>query len=109
MNPFLNSIEIIGNVGKKPILRHLSENVQTTRLSIAVTDKYQDKERTEWFPAILYGKQAVMACLHLNPGDSVLVRGAMHSRKYEQDGIQRMIWEIYVDKLVILISSKKEI
>ena len=102
MNPFYNCIEIMGNVGKKPVLRYLNEHTVTTRLSIAVSEQYRDQERTEWFAAILYGRQAELACQHLNTGDSVFVRGAMHSRRYEQNGTQQTVWEIQTDRLVLL-------
>lgn len=108
MNPFLNSITVIGNLGKQPELRWLPDGTPTTSIHIAVTEKISNSktglvnEKTDWFTALLYNKHAELVCQHLKVGDSVLVRGAMRSRRYEKDGVRHMVWEIHADKVVML-------
>lgn len=114
MNPYHNSIEIIGNLGKKPILSYLNNGTAVTRLRIAVNEKIterqtnQEKENTQWFSVILYGKQAELACDRLNSGDSVFIRGAIRMRRYMQGEQQREVWEIHADRMILLTAKKAE-
>ncbi|WP_156471665.1 single-stranded DNA-binding protein, partial [Snodgrassella sp. CFCC 13594] len=62
----------------------------------------QTNEKTDWFAALLYGRHAELVCQHMDVGDSIYVRGPIRSRRYEQDGIQRTVWEIHVDKFIMM-------
>ncbi|PIT50200.1 single-stranded DNA-binding protein [Snodgrassella communis] len=114
MNPYLNSIEVIGNLGKKPTLSYLNSATAVARLSIAVNEKYIDKltgkekENTQWFTALAYGALAELACNYLNAGDSVFIRGAMRWRTYLYGDERRETWEIYADKLIMLSPGKNK-
>ena len=67
MNPSFNSIEIMGNVGKKPIISYLNNSTPVVRLRVCVNDRYTDKttgqikENTQWFSVLLYNKLAELA------------------------------------------------
>ena len=60
--PYLNRIEVMGNLGKDPELRYLPNQTPVTSISVAYTEKWRDKtnneprERIEWFTVVLYGK-----------------------------------------------------
>ena len=56
--PYVNKIEVMGNLGKDPELRYLPDQTPTTSISIAYTEKWRDKsgqqqEATEWFTKVL--------------------------------------------------------
>lgn len=113
MNPYYNCIEIIGNLGKKPIVAYTNDSVAVTRIQIAVNEKYTDREGTVqeniyWFTALLYGELAERANQYLDKGDAVFVRGPLRMRSYEVNGEKRSVWEIHVDKMVMLSSSKEK-
>ena len=66
--PYLNRIEVMGNLGKDPELRYLPNQTPVTSISVAYTEKWRDKtnneprERIEWFTVVLYGKQRALSC-----------------------------------------------
>lgn len=72
--PYLNKVEVMGNLGKDPELRYLPNGKATTTLSIAYTEKWRDREkndlreRIEWFTAVLYDKQAETVCKYMKRG-----------------------------------------
>lgn len=113
MNPSFNSIEIMGNVGKKPVISYLNNSTPVVRLRVCVNDRYTDKttgqikENTQWFSVLLYNKLAELAGEYLLQGDSVFIRGSMRSRRYSYNDEEREVWEIYADTMRIL-SVKKD-
>ena len=107
--PYANKIEIMGNLGKDPELRYLADQTATTSISIAYTEKWRDKktgqqqESTEWFTAVLYGRQAETVCTYMKKGDCIAVWGKMKSRKYTgKDGVERVVHEIIVNDMQII-------
>ena len=58
--PYVNKIEIMGNLGRNPELRYMPDGRAVTNVSVAVQKTWNDretreqKERTEWFSVILY-------------------------------------------------------
>lgn len=111
MNPFYNCIEVIGNLGKTPELKYFNDGTPSTKLNIAVTEKFTDKttgevrEKTDWFAVWVNGMQAEIVCKYLHKGDSAFVRGAMRSRRYEQNGQWHTVWEIQADKVIMLTAT----
>lgn len=106
--PYLNRIEVMGNLGKDPELRYLANQTPVTSVSIAYTEKWRDKatneqrERIEWFTAVLYGKQAETVCRYMKKGDCIWVAGKMQSRKYEHQGAEKTVYEIMVSDMQII-------
>ena len=66
--PYVNKIEIMGNLGRNPELRYMPDGRAVTNVSVAVQktlndrETHEQKERTEWFSVILYGGQAETVC-----------------------------------------------
>ena len=60
--PYVNKIEIMGNLGRDPELRYMPDGRAVTNVSVAVQKTWTDretgkaKERTEWFTVVLYGR-----------------------------------------------------
>lgn len=109
MTPFLNRITVMGNLGKQPELRYLNDGTATTTVHIAYSEKYPDREtgrwreKTEWFTALLYGRQAETVCAHMSVGDSIQVHGKLRSRHYtDKTGQARTTWEIIADSMQMI-------
>jgi len=107
--PYLNRIEVMGNLGKDPELRYLPNGKPTTTVSIAYSEKWRDREtdeqreRIEWFTAVLYDKQAETVCKYMKKGDCIFVIGKMQSRFYkDRQQIERTAHEIIVTEMQII-------
>lgn len=99
--PYVNKIEIMGNLGKDPELKHMANGHAVCNISLAVTERWTDREtgeiqeHTEWFPVVLYRNDAETVCRHMKKGDCLQVWGKLHTRKYtDRDGIERSRTEI---------------
>ena len=83
----LNSVELIGNLGRDPEVRQTNNGTQVANLSIATTEKWKDKntgerkEATEWHKVTLWGALAGIAGQYLRKGSKCYVRGKLQTRK----------------------------
>ena len=70
----LNKVILIGNLGKDPETRYMSNGDAVTNITLATTDTWKDKngekqEKTEWHRVTFYRKLAEIAiCIQLITG-----------------------------------------
>jgi single-strand DNA-binding protein len=99
---------IAGNLGQDPEVRYLSNGDAVANFSVAVTESWKDsggqkQERTEWFRAVCFKRQAEIAGEYLKKGAQVLVEGKLQTRSYEsKDGQQKYVTELRVDTFKML-------
>jgi len=96
-----NTITIVGNLTKDPILKYLPTGKAVTNLSVACNHGWRDKETQAWvegetsfFKVECWEPMAENIAESLRKGDPVIVVGRMSCRKYEQEGQTRASWEI---------------
>ena len=108
----LNKIQIIGNLGRDPETSYTTTNVAVTRISVATTEKYKDRntgeqrELTEWHRIVFFERLAEVAGEFLKKGSSVYVEGKVRTSKWTDDkGIERYTTEILAKSLQMLGSK----
>lgn len=108
--PYLNKVQLIGNLGKDPEIR---VNQQTGRkvvsFSLATSRRYRDnngeqKEDTQWHNIVGWGKVAdVVEQLGVRKGTSLYVEGRLTNRSWtDQNGQKRYVTEVALDTFQIL-------
>ena len=85
----VNSIQILGNLGDEPSLRHTGSGQAVCNLRVATNKTYKDKEgetqqSTEWHRVVVWGKTAENCKKYLSKGRQVFVEGRMQYRKYDK-------------------------
>lgn len=97
----LNKVQIIGNLGRDPEIRYMTNGDAAVTLAVATTEKWTDKtsgekkEATEWHRVNFFGRLAEVCGEYLTKGSPIYVEGALKSRKYtDKDGIERYVTEI---------------
>jgi len=101
------SVTVLGNVGKDPVVRSTSSGDRVVNFSIATSEKRKGVETTVWFNCVAFGKTAEIAELYVRKGSKVLVAGRIQTREYEKDGAKVQAWEVVIDRLS-LESSRAE-
>ena len=77
----MKQIQIIGNVGEKPTLQKLNDNIFSLKFSVAVSNSYKDKEgkeveETDWFTCFRYFKtEPIELMKFFKKGLKVFVQG----------------------------------
>lgn len=106
--PNFHQTIIVGHLGRDPETRHLTNGDQVCNFSVAVTEKWKDKqgdqkEQTTWYRVNAFSKLAEICGKYLTKGTPVMVTGRMQSRKYnDKDGVERESWELRADSMQML-------
>ncbi len=114
----LNSVQLIGNVGKDPDIRTLNNGNRVASFSLALSESWRDKatgekkERTEWANVVVFNDALVKVIeSYVSKGDKLYVQGALQTRKWEKDGIERYTTEVVLQafggKLILLGGKPK--
>lgn len=104
----LNSVTIIGNLGRDAELRYTPGGNAVASFSVATTSAWKDqagvkKEQTEWHRIVLWGKTAEALTEYLRKGKQVCVQGRLQTRKWtDKEKIERQTTEIVAHNVVLL-------
>lgn len=91
-----------GNLGRDPETRQSQSGKAVTKFSVAVSDKSNKGEHTEWFNAVCFDRTAEIAAQYLRRGAQVLVEGRLKTEEYEKDGEKRRYQSLLVSRLTLL-------
>ena len=79
---------IVGNLGGDPELKYMQNGRAVCNFSVAVTEKWKDRqsneqrERTTWYRVAVWGPQAESCNTYLAKGRQVMVIGNVSARGY---------------------------
>src|SRR5215831_14180076 len=107
MSGSLNRVELIGNLGRDPEVRHLNDGSPVVKFSVATSDSWTDKgtgerrDRTQWHNVVVYGEGLCkVAQQYLKKGHKVYVAGSVETRKYtDQGNVERSITEVILRQI----------
>lgn len=104
----------IGNLGRDPEMRHMPNGNAVCNFSIAISEKYKDKnngdwkEITEWVNIAMFGKLAEIAGEYLKKGSKVYVEGKLKTEKYtDKNGVEKFTTKVIAEKMDML-STRNE-
>lgn len=81
----LNKVMLIGNVGREPEVRDLSDSTRVARFSLATTEKFRSKktgelvEQTEWHNIVCWQSLANLAADYIKKGSKLYIEGRIKS------------------------------
>ena len=97
----LNSVELIGNLGRDPEVRSFGNGGQVANFTIALDESYKKKdgekvEKTEWVNISIMSDGLVgVVERYLKKGSKVYLRGQLQTRKWtDKDGTDRYTTEV---------------
>lgn len=103
----INSVTIVGNVGRDPEIRSMPNGDRIANLSIATSETWRDKasgerkEKTEWHRVVIFNDNIVKVVeSYVKKGSTVgIVNAALQTRKWtDKDGVEKYSTEIVVGK-----------
>jgi single-strand DNA-binding protein len=104
----VNKVIIVGRLGTDPEVRTIGNGGTVTRLSVATSENWVDKEgqkqeRTEWHRIVVWGRLAEICGKHLAKGRQVYVEGRLQTRSWEdQQGQKKYSTEIVANTVQFL-------
>ena len=111
MKNLRNRVQLIGNLGKDPEIKHLESGKTVANFSMATSETYRNNggdkiTDTQWHNLVAWGKTAEIIEQYLQKGSEVAVEGKLVHRNYEgKDGQKRYVTEVVVDELLMLRSK----
>ena len=108
--PYLNKVQLIGNLGKDPEIRvNTTSGKKVVSFSLATSRRYRDnngeqKEETNWHNVVGFGKIAdIFEQLGVSKGTTLYVEGRLTNRSWtDQKGQKRYVTEVALDTFQIL-------
>lgn len=108
----MNTIQILGNLGKAPEIRATGMGKTVASFSVAVSRSYttpqgEEKQYTDWINVVAWGSLAEAVGNELQKGDRVFVEGRCSTRSYEdKSGTKRYITEVIANIIAKPIGGK---
>lgn len=107
----VNRVILIGNLGRDPSIRYMSNGEAVANVILATTDTWKDKngdkqEKTEWHRVVFYRKLAEIAGEYLKKGSQVYIEGRLETKKWTKDGVDRYTTGIIATEMKMLGSKK---
>jgi single-strand DNA-binding protein len=101
----VNKVILVGNLGADPEIRRLNSGDMVVNLRIATSESWRDKnsgerkEKTEWHQVVIFNDNlGKVAEQYLKKGMKVYLEGALQTRKWEKDGVERYSTEVVLQK-----------
>lgn len=104
----MNSVNIVGRLGRDPEVRVLQSGTAVADFSIALSEKFTDKngnkqETTHWFDVTAWGKTAELVEQYLQKGQRVGISGKLAQDTWEtEEGQKRSRVKIVMQTLTFL-------
>ena len=110
----VNTVILIGRLGRDPELRYTPSGAAVCSFSIATDESYTDREgqkveRTEWHNVVMYQKLGELAHQYLKKGGQVYIEGSIRSREYtDKENVKRKVFEIIGNEMTLLGSKPRD-
>ena len=106
----MNRVELIGRLTRDPELRYTSNNIATTRFSLAVNRPFQGQngeQGTDFINIVVWRKQAENVKKYCTKGSLVAVEGRIQTGSYEKDGQRVFTTDVVADSVQFLESKSQ--
>lgn len=112
----MNTVLLIGNVTKEPVIRDTSSGKKVASLTLATSTSWNDtktsesKEYTEFHNIVAWGKLAEICEELVHKGTKLYINGSLTTTSWNDDQYgKRYMTQVRADELVVLSNKKKEL
>ncbi len=113
----LNKVTLLGNVGRDPEIRSISDGKELASFTLATSETWKDratgerKEKTEWHRIVVFSEGLVgVVKNYVKKGSKIYIEGALQTRKWvDNAGQEKYTTEIILqgfNSSLILLDSK---
>lgn len=104
----LNKVIVMGHLGRDPELRNTQSGKSVANFSMAASEKFGEREHTEWFNIVVWDKQAENCAKYLTKGRAALVEGRLQTRTWEdKEGQKRYTTEVIAQRVQFIGGGDK--
>ena len=104
----MNSVSLIGRLGRDPETRYTGGGKAVTNFTIAVDDGFGENKTTSWITVVAWEKTAELAQQYLAKGSQVAVEGRLKQRTWnDKEGAKHTVLEVVANRLDFLTKIEK--
>jgi len=107
----VNQVTLVGRVGKDPDIRYTQKGDAIVSFSLATSEKYKDKEETQWHRVDVFGKLATLLKDYIVKGKQLYVQGQLVYDNWEdKQGNKRTTAKVKVgfNGQIVLLGDRGE-
>lgn len=115
----VNTVILIGNLGRDPEVRTTQNGDKIVNLRLACSESWRDKntgerrEKTEWVSVVIFNEGlAAIAEKYLRKGSKVFLSGSLQTRKWaDQQGVEKYTTEVVLQRYrgeLTLLDGKRD-
>lgn len=98
----VNKIFLIGNVGRIEV-RNLQGGAKVATVTLATTEKFKDREETEWHTIVFWNNLADVAEKYVKKGTQLYIEGRIKTEKFTgKDGVDKYMTRIVASSMQLL-------
>ena len=102
----MNKCTALGRLGKDIELTYSKDGKAIGKFSLGVTRKF-NKDITDWFNCVSFGKQAETLARYVKKGQQLLVSGEIHFSSYDaQDGTKRYTTTLVINEFDFIAAGQ---
>lgn len=110
MSRSVNSVQLLGNLTKDPVLKYTPSGMAVINFSIATNRSYKDKQTQEWKETpeftnvVFWGKSAEIISQYCRKGNKIFVQGRLQTRSWDDSktGIKRYATDVVGSEFTLL-------
>jgi single-strand DNA-binding protein len=103
----MNSVAIVGNVTIDVELRTTDSGTSVVSFTVAVNEKYKEKENVYWIDCVAWSGIAETISKHFHKGDRVGIEGKLTTRTWEGRNGKVKATEVVVSNITFLSAKPK--
>ncbi len=99
----VNKVILVGNCGKDPEIRNLQGGAKVATITLATTEKFKDREETEWHTVTIWNNLAEVAEKYVKKGTQLYIEGRIKTEKFTgKDGVDKYMTRIVASSMQLL-------
>lgn len=106
----MNKVHLIGNLTKDPELRYTKQNTPVASYTIAINNRYGEKQQTDFINISTWGKSGEFIKKYFQKGQPIAITGRLKNRNYEDNnGVKHYSMEVITEDIEFVGSKKEEV
>ena len=105
----MNKVHLIGNLTKDPELRYTKQNIPVASYTIAINNRYGEKQQTDFINISTWGKSGEFIKKYFQKGQPIAITGRLKNKNYEDNNGNKHYSMEVVTEDIEFVGSKKEI
>lgn len=107
----INRVMLLGKIGRDPKVFITKKGSTMANFSVQCVERYQRNsewhERSVFIPCVAFGKTAELIGNSCKAGSDIFVEGKINVRSYEQNGENKWVTEVNVDRAEVGVMAQQ--